>query len=1256
MVDAIVSPLLEQLISISYEEAKQQVRLVAGVGKQVKKLTSNLRAIQAVLNDAEQRQVKEESVRLWLDQLKEASYDMEDVLDEWITARLKLQIEGVDENALVRKKPVCSFFLSCCIGFKKVVLRRDIAQKIIEINENLDDIAKQKDVFNFNVIRGSTEKSERIHSTAIINVSDVRGRDEEKNTLKSKLLCESNEQQNAVQIISLVGMGGIGKTTLAQFAYNDKDVIENFDKRIWVCVSDPFDEFRIAKAIIEGLEGSLPNLGELNSLLEYIHTSIKGKKFFLILDDVWTDDYSKWEPFHNCLMNGLCGSRILVTTRKETVARMMESTDVISIKELSEHECWSLFKRFAFSGRSPTDCEQLEEIGRKIVGKCKGLPLAAKTIGSLLRFKKTREEWQLILNSEMWQLEDFEKNLLAPLQLSYNDLPPEIKLCFLYCVVFPKDYDLDKDELVRLWMAQGYIEKKGNIEMEMTGGWYFDFLASRSFFQDFDEDEEGIVTCKMHDIVHDFAQYLTRKEFAAIEVDGDENPLSLTSTCQEKLRHLTLTLGLRAKFPVSILDAKKLRGLILFYDCQGELAASRGLQGLFDQLTCLRALKIEDLTLGDKTIEIPRGLENLIHLRYLQLSSVEELPETCCELLNLQTLDCLSLIRLPQGIGKLINLRHLIFDEFGVDYVPNGFERLTGLRTLSGFTVARVDGEYSSKACNLEGLGNLNHLRGFLRICGLGNVTDADEAKNAHLEKKKNLVCLILDFTKREDEDYEEAPMWMNEENEAKQEAICEALRAPPNIESLKITGFEGRRLIFSCNWTVSLDKLKRLNLKFFPRCEIMPPLGKLPSLEILTVRSVNSVKKVGDEFLGIEIRDHNHIHGTFSSSLSSSIVAFPKLEQLTLRSMDELEEWDFVKEDITIMPKIKSFTLRYCMKLKSLPDQLLRSTTLESLEIDAVLYVEQYKRQNTKRDAQSALFGAPSVVFNLDGEASKKHLTGLLANFQERNDLKNDQHLVTAAVVVCATHDCALWPACEEKKFLICYFLSYVVTNGAVSCSEQAYNAISEAPGHEGGGKLIRVSEVCAIAKACGVQYSRRFVANGAVSSAQAYTTVCPPTTLGAGSDWLYWVTMMICVMHSQHQLSVVIPLSKLEKILRDWPLRMTSEELVKVKSSAGTDTYVYTTESKQAHGHQNQTWQIVRLLPKGSLSADSPSNYQVHTIQKRAISSVNLNTANSELLPGTSNQSSQANIVSTAKGHSYRRFQNICLLCIYYKGHVNL
>ena len=280
---------------------------------------------------------------------------------------------------------------------------------------------------------------------------------------------------------------------------------------------------------------------------------------------------------------------------------------------------------------------------------------------------------------------------------------------------------------------------------------------------------------------------------------------------------------------------------------------------------------------------------------------------------------------------------------------------------MSGFTLARVGGKYSSKACNLEGLRNLNHLRRFLQIRGLGNVTDADEAKNAHLEKKKNLVHLILDFTKREDEDYEEAPMWMNEENEAKQEAICEALQAPPNIESLNITGFEGRRLIFSSNWTASLDKLKRLDLAFCPRCEIMPPLGKLPSLEILRIAEMVSVKKVGDEFLGIGIRDHNHIHGTFSSS---SVVAFPKLEKLDLWIMLQLEEWDFGKEDITIMPQIKSFTLRYCMKLKSLPDQLLRSTTLESLEIGEAPIVEQNFKKDTGKD-WSKISHIPNILIS---------------------------------------------------------------------------------------------------------------------------------------------------------------------------------------------------------------------------------------------------------------------------------------------------
>ncbi|XP_031283415.1 putative disease resistance protein RGA3 [Pistacia vera] len=318
---------------------QQEVRLVVGVDKEVKKLRSNLEAIQAVFLDAEERQLKERYVKLWLDRLKDTSYDIEDVLAEWHYALLKQQIEEVENNLFPSKK-ACFSFPCSCFSIKQVRLRHDIAIKIKEVNENLDVIVKQKDMCNFNVIR-IVGKSERVQSTSFVDVSEIYSQVEDKNTLIC-MLCESREQHP--HIISIIGMRGIGKTTLAQFASKDNQVINNFDKVMWVCVSEPFDEYKIAKAIIEALEGCTSNLGELESLFQRISESIAGKKFLLILDDVWSDDYKKWKPLYHCLKNGLCESKILITTRKESVAHMMESIDIIAIKELLDEECWLLFR------------------------------------------------------------------------------------------------------------------------------------------------------------------------------------------------------------------------------------------------------------------------------------------------------------------------------------------------------------------------------------------------------------------------------------------------------------------------------------------------------------------------------------------------------------------------------------------------------------------------------------------------------------------------------------------------------------------------------------------------------------------------------------------------------------------------------------------------------------------------------------------------------------------------------------------------
>ncbi|XP_031269772.1 putative disease resistance protein RGA1 [Pistacia vera] len=938
MAEAIVSFALDQLASILSQQIGKQVNLVGDVDEQVDKLTHSLRAIRAVLFEEEQKQMKDEAVRVWLDRLKDVCYDVEDVLDEWNTAIIKLQFEGGHDshNALAPQKKVRSFFPFPCFGFKEVVLRCDIATKINEINEKLDAVATQKDMYSLNKIQ-VVEKPhyKQVDTTSIIDVSNICGRDDEKNYLVNKLFCESSEQ--GLQIISLVGMGGIGKTTLAQLAYNDNEVINNFNKRIWVCVSDPFDEFRVAKAILEALEGTHSNLAEFNSLIEKIYESIKDKKFLLVLDDVWTEDDRKWELFYNCLKNGLPGSRIIITTRKESIALMINS-NIIKVEQLSDKENWLLFERIAFRGRSPQECEKLIEVGKEIVRKCKGLPLATKTIGSLLRFKNTREEWQYILGSEMWKLQKIEKGLLSPLMLSYNDLPPMVKWCFLYCSVFPKDHMIESDELINLWMAQGYLElAKDDEERKITGKEYFEFLVTRSLLQEhentnkvkslFGQEHENTKIVKMHDIVHDFVQFFSNNECFGVEVHGVEDPFTNSSHVQ--VRHLKLILDGVASLPVSIFRFKKLRSLLISdkYIYGGNYLTSDDLSRLFDEFTCLRALQ---LSVESRVEVLPKEIGKLIHLRYLKLSklSIKILPEWLCELYNLHTLDiCGCEVEvLPQGMEKLVNLRYLILDifDFSLLYMPKGIEKLTGLRRLDEFVISG-GGDHDNKACSLDGLKNLSHLKGRLTVRGLGNLTNVREGEMTEVfNNKKNLSKLILRFDKRE----------AGERSGEDDELVLKASQPPPNLNDLVIQGYRGNS--FPSSW-MTLAKLEVLRPRGCSNIKHLHNLGKSPSLELLCIDGMKNLKKVNNEFWGIESE---------MTSLSSSSVLFPRLKTLEFWDMKNWEEWDCenINMGMEFMPCLATLSINLSPKLKALPHSLL--STLKDLVIDECpILTERYNK-----------------------------------------------------------------------------------------------------------------------------------------------------------------------------------------------------------------------------------------------------------------------------------------------------------------------
>ncbi|XP_055960192.1 putative disease resistance protein RGA3 [Mercurialis annua] len=923
MADFLVSKALDLLTSVIVGQIEQNVKLVSGVKNEVKMLTSNLQSIQAVLIDAEKRQLKEETVNLWLRKLKDITYDIDDVLDEWSIEIQKSKIEGDEHEYTSRPKrtKVWSFVLSFCFCFREVGFRRDIAVKIRELNESLDVIAKEKERYSFSLIKGH-ENIERAMTTSVINIAEVKGRHHDKVAVIDLLLAESDQNPH---VISIVGMGGVGKTTFAKLVYNEEMIKAHFDVQIWVCVSDPFDEVRIAKAILESLTKSTSNLVELQNIVQQIQQCILGRKFLLVLDDVWNEDYRKWEELKHSFECGAPGSKILVTTRKEDVAKTMDSVNTIQLGLLSDKECWEIFTNIAFFQRSRNECIVLEEIGRKIVSRCKGLPLAVKTIASLLRFKKSIREWQDVLNSESWKLKEVDECVLAPLWLSYIDLPSPLKQCFSHCVIFPKDYEMSKSELISLWIGQGYIRAANDKNLEMIGDEYFHNLVMRSFFQDIIEIGENEylsdrIYCKMHDLVHDFAQSVMKNEYGSIEINSNEEPRIDFNPME--IRHVGITVVEHVSFPISLYSFRKLRSLKI--SSGGSTSFGVALSILFNELSCLRSLSLRNCGI----VEIPSNISNLIHLRQLDLSFnvFEELPESICKLYNLQVLDverCGRLKSLPKGIGKLINLIYL--NNLGTyAFMPKVIGRLYGLQSLTKINISHH--ETIEAPLSLRDIKNLNQLGGFMLIDWTRqHVPDVDveDAKGAQLNDKKHLVELSLSFN---DEVGQE---WRKKQDEE----LLEALAPPTSLEHLAIWNYQGtNKICHGPSWIKSLICLKSLFLYGWRNCEQLPSLGKLPSLEYLFVGEFESLREVGVEFLGM---DHHEV--------SDNAVLFPKLTELHFSDMKEWEEWiyeDIIADErvkkndsgngMEIMPCLRSLHLSTCPKLRVLPSFILQNTSLQ--------------------------------------------------------------------------------------------------------------------------------------------------------------------------------------------------------------------------------------------------------------------------------------------------------------------------------------
>nr|XP_043611551.1 putative disease resistance RPP13-like protein 1 [Erigeron canadensis] len=239
------------------------------------------------------------------------------------------------------------------------------------------------------------------------------------------------------------------------FVYNDKKVKDHFELKSWVCVSDEFDVFNISKTIYKDVGGDDKLFETLNQLQVALAEKLSKKRFLIVLDDVWNEDYHKWELQHPFIV-GAPGSKIIVTTRNSTVALVMNSSQSYHLELMSNEEALSLFAQHVLDKQNFDSHPTLKLYAEGIVKKCGRLPLALKTLGRVLRTKSSDDEWDELLYSEIWNLPN-DGNILPALRLSYYDLPTHLKQMFAYCCLFPKDYMFDKDELVLLWMAEGFL-------------------------------------------------------------------------------------------------------------------------------------------------------------------------------------------------------------------------------------------------------------------------------------------------------------------------------------------------------------------------------------------------------------------------------------------------------------------------------------------------------------------------------------------------------------------------------------------------------------------------------------------------------------------------------------------------------------------------------------------------------------------------------------------------------------------------------
>ncbi|KAM1160708.1 hypothetical protein ACFX19_034282 [Malus domestica] len=911
MAESVVYFVIERLGDLLIEKAT----FLHGVKQNVEQIRVELSRMQCFLKDADKRQDEDDSIRNWVSEIREVAYDAEDVIGSFT-----IKIATPISNPL--KRYACFFSRASNLY--------GVGSEIEAIKARISDLTRSTQTYGLTVVRdhqGSSsiafEKQRQLRWSYSHVIDDhIVGLQGSINELVAELM---NEEKHG-RVVSICGMGGLGKTTLAKEIYRNDHVRRYFDASAWAYISQQCKPRDVWEGILIKLTS--PSKEERDHILKLRDEELAKKlyqvqiekKYLVVLDDIWSIE--AWKILSPAFPSSGKGcSRILLTTRNKDLASFVDRSGLHEPRNLTEEEGWELLQKKAFPRNGDPDfirSKDKEQLGREMVKKCAGLPLAIVVLGGLLATKETVHEWDIVLRdilSYLKRAKGHEQHSTVPevLALSYHDLPFILKPCFLYLSHFPEDFEIPRRKLVQLWIAEGIVsphhEAEGDETIEDVAERYLGYLINRCMVQVGALGSTGrIKTCRLHDLMRDLCLSKAKQENFLQTVRCLDEGMMVDSSSSSRMLSEAKSTGKTRRLAVflpsdvdNLIPSKykedsnlSLRSLIYFHASKCRLVSWQLTKTILE----FKMLKVLDLEGVKGPYEkLPKDIGGLVQLQFLSLKKtrIQALPSSIGNLihlktLNLQTLSKLSwdpTVQIPNVIWKMEGLRHLYLPKWcgnAVDKLQLG--NLINLQTLVNFPANKCDVEDLRKLTNLRKLvlNDPKHFNNLLKIFNPQNRT-------LSCLESLSLTSETLSFP---DEVVDVTQVMLSCRRlkklhvEGRIEKLPEYHQFPPNLAKLTLWG----------------SKLEE---------DPMPTLEKLPNLRILSGWQM---------FMGKKMVCSNQ--------------GFPKLKSLLLRGFSKLEDWTMEEG---ALPSLCRLEISNCTKLKTIPDSLRFVKTLQELEIYGCLF-----------------------------------------------------------------------------------------------------------------------------------------------------------------------------------------------------------------------------------------------------------------------------------------------------------------------------